>query len=219
MVYGIPNVLTRAVFDRLLLELGRYFAHQPRPARSLLFIAVTAEEKGMLGSKYYATEPLYPLERTAAVINMDTVLGMGRTRSVMVLGDSQNTVQDQLQQLAQHSGRYLEPDPRPEAGLFTRSDNFPFAKQGVPSLSFSPGTDLLSGGTAVGLAAKLSYAAKQYHQPGDRYEASMDFGNMPEDALLLAQLGGAIAATNEWPDWKVGSEFKPVRDRSRGARH
>jgi Zn-dependent M28 family amino/carboxypeptidase len=197
----------------MLLELGRYFASRPRPARSMLFIAVTAEEKGMLGSKYYATAPLFPLERTVAAINMDGVLGAGRARSVSTLGDSQNTLQDQLERLARQSGRYLEPDSSPQAGYFTRSDQFWFAKQGVPSLGFSPGSDLLAGGLPAGLTAKRDYATKQYHQPGDNYDASMDFGNMPEDALLLAKLGDVVAETPAWPDWHEHSEFKPVRDR------
>lgn len=202
----------------MLLELGRYFAHQPRPARSLLFIAVTAEEKGMLGSKYYATAPLFPLEKTAAEINMDGVLGAGRARSVSTLGDSQNTLQDELKQLASETGRYLEPDSLPEAGLFTRSDQFPFAKRGVPSLGFSPGNDLLAGGLSAGLAAKRDYLAKQYHQPADKYDPSIDFGNMSDDALLLAKLGSSVAEARDWPEWNTASEFKPVRDRTRNLR-
>ena len=129
-----------------LIELARGFAKAKRPERSVLFLAVTAEEKGLLGSEYYATHPLYPLEKTVAVINMDGMAPFGPSRDFGIYGAARFELLDQLKDVAKGWDIRYTPDPKPEAGLFFRSDHFPFAKRGVPALSYSAGQDWIDGG-------------------------------------------------------------------------
>jgi Zn-dependent M28 family amino/carboxypeptidase len=195
-----------------LLELARLFGSAPKTERSVVFLAVTAEEKGLLGSEYYATHPLYPLETTVADINMDHLGIFGRTRDFSTFGA--NTVVDEIEAAGKEQGRTLSPDPKPEAGSFYRSDHFPLSKVGVPAVSFKPGDDLLNGGKEKGVTLREDYNAKKYHQPKDEWSESLDFTGEVEDVTLLYNVGRSLANSKRWPEWKAGSEFKAVRDQS-----
>ncbi len=201
-----------------LLELARLYGAQPVPQRSVMFLALTAEEEGLLGSEYYAQHPLYPLARTAAVYNMDGGNTFGLNRDVAVAGDGKVTLQKDLGDAAAHEGRRLSPDPRPEAGSFFRSDHFSFAKVGVPAISFRPGYDLVEGGVAAGKAAYDDYIAKRYHQPSDEWSESWDLRGMVMDTNLLYTIGRELANSRNWPQWLEGSEFKAIRDATENIR-
>jgi len=201
-----------------LLELARVHASRPRPARSVVFLAVTAEEKGLLGSEYYANRPLYPPEKTVAVLNMDSMATSGPARDVGVRGSNQVFLEDDLEKLAVAAGRRLSPDPRPEAGSFFRSDHFSFAKVGVPALSIGSGDDLYGGGVKAGEAAREDYNAKRYHQPADEFGANWDLRGVAIDAGLFFTLGRELAEGTRWPEWKPGSEFKAARDKTAASR-
>jgi Zn-dependent M28 family amino/carboxypeptidase len=202
-----------------ILELGRLFAHAPAPKRTVVFMAVTAEEKGLLGSEYYASHPLYPIGKTVADINIDALSGSGAAKDVSVSGDSKGELQDMLAADAGKEGRYFTPDSEPQAGHFFRSDHFSFSKRGVPALSVESGRDLYVGGVAVGKAKADAYVAQRYHQPADEWDTSIDFRGMALDLGLVYTLGRDLADSNQWPGWKTGSEFKTLRDASAAERH
>ena len=197
-----------------LIELGRAFAHAPRTERSVQFMAVTAEEKGLLGSEYYATNPLYPLALTVGNINMDGAAVNGPARDISTSGDAGLTLQDDLIAVAKAHGRSFTPDSRPEAGGFFRSDHFSFAKQGLPALSFGSGRDLVKGGVEAGKAAQEAYTRDKYHQPADEFDPNWDLSGMAQDLTIAFDLGQQLANSREWPDWKPGSEFKAARDKT-----
>jgi Zn-dependent M28 family amino/carboxypeptidase len=201
-----------------LLELGRLFGSAPRTARSIVFMAVTAEERGLLGSEYYATDPVYPLETTVADINMDMLGVYGPTKDVSTFGKAENTLLDDLVELARAQGRSYSADPSPEAGHFFRSDHFSLSKRGVPAMSFSAGDDLVNGGASAGRARREDYNAHRYHQPGDEWTPNMDFRGEALDVTLLYGLGRKLA-TSGWPQWSAGSEFKEIREKSANQRH
>jgi Zn-dependent M28 family amino/carboxypeptidase len=219
---GSDRILNGAVDNgtgvAALLELGRLFGAAPRIARSIVFLATTAEERGLLGAEYYAANPLYPLETTVADINMDVLGTYGPTKDVSTFGDTQNGLLADLMELAQVQGRTYTPDTSPEAGHFFRSDHFALSKLGVPAMSFSPGDDLVNGGVAAGRAHREDYYAHRYHQPGDEWTPAMDFRGEALDVTLLYNLGRKLA-TSGWPQWNAGSEFKEIRDKSVGQRH
>ena len=195
-----------------LIELGRAFAHAPQPQRSVLFLAVTAEEKGLLGSEYYAASPLYPLATTVADLNMDALRIAGATRDISTSGDAGLTLQDDLIRVAKAHGKAFTPDSQPEAGSFFRSDHFSMAKQGLPALSFKSGRDLVEGGVAAGTAQDDAYVRDRYHQPADEFDPNWDFAPMAADLAILFDLGEELANSRTWPEWKPGSEFKAARD-------
>jgi Zn-dependent M28 family amino/carboxypeptidase len=201
-----------------LLELARLFAAGPRPERSIVFLFVTAEEKGLLGSAYYAEHPLYPPQTTAAVYNMDGLATSGPSNDVSLRGGEQVSLEEDLADAASARGRRLSPDKRPEAGYFYRSDHFSFAKIGVPALSINSGQDLMDGGVDAGRSAEDEYTAQRYHQPGDEWSANMDLRGLALDTELIFTLGRDLANSTRWPSWKDTSEFKAVRDESAGAR-
>jgi Zn-dependent M28 family amino/carboxypeptidase len=201
-----------------LIELGRAFAKAPRTERTTQFMAVTAEEKGLLGSEYYATNPLYPLATTVANINMDGAAVNGPAKDISVSGDAGLTLQDDLIKVGKEHGRYFTPDARPEAGGFFRSDHFSFAKQGLPAISFHGGEDLVKGGVAAGKAAGEAYVRDKYHQPADEFDPNWDLSGMVQDLSILWDLGTGLANSREWPDWKPGSEFKAARDKTASLR-
>jgi Zn-dependent M28 family amino/carboxypeptidase len=201
-----------------LIELARAFAHGPRTERTQMFMAVTAEEKGLLGSEYYATNPLYPLATTVADINMDGAAVNGPAKDISTSGDAGLTLQDDLIKVAKEHGRYFTPDARPEAGSFFRSDHFSFAKQGVPALSFRSGEDLVKGGVAAGKAAAEAYTRDKYHQPADEFDPNWDLSGMVQDVALVYDLGHQLGDSREWPEWKPGSEFKAARDKTAALR-
>ena len=197
-----------------LIEQARRFSFGPRPERSIVFLAVTAEEKGLLGSEYYATHPLYPLGKTVGVLNTDSMGVWGPEKNFSISGTAKLDLLDDLIAEGKIEGRYFTPDPHPESGGFYRSDHFSFAKQGVPAISFKPGNDLVTGGTARGEALASDYTAKRYHQPDDEFNPAWDFRGMAQDANLLHLLGERLANSREWPDWSQDSEFRATRDKS-----
>jgi len=197
-----------------LVELARGFAKGKRPERSVLFLAVTAEEKGLLGSEYYASHPLYPLAKTVAVINMDGMAPFGPSRDFGIYGSARLELLDQLKDVAKGWDIRYTPDPKPEAGLFFRSDHFPFAKRGVPAVSYSAGQDWVEGGVAAGKAASDDYTAKRYHQQGDEWQPDWKFAGAARDLEVLYTLGNQLANGRTWPNWSDDSQFRAVRDAS-----
>lgn len=212
------GALDNASGTAMLLELARAYGKAARPARTVVFLSVTAEEKGLLGSEYYASAPLYPLETTVGVINMDGVGPNGLARDFTTSGNAPLTLQDDLIALGEARGRYYSPDPRPEAGSFFRSDHFPFAKVGVPAISFGGGRDLVEGGREAGKTKAEAYTTLRYHQPADEFDSTWDPKGFVADGTLLLDLGRQLANSRVWPEWKAGSEFKAVRDASKAAR-
>jgi Zn-dependent M28 family amino/carboxypeptidase len=202
-----------------VLELARLFAAGPRPQRSIVFAFWTAEEKGLLGSEYYAANPVYPLESTVAGFNIDALSPTGRARDVLVVGSGQTDIEDRLSQMLVANNRVMTPDATPEAGYFYRSDHFPMAKRGVPMLYMDSGIDLLNGGTAAGKTADETYRRDAYHQPADEYNASSwSFAGIAEDVTVLHALGMQLANSRDWPNYRQSSEFRPVRDKSAATR-
>ncbi|RDZ25934.1 M28 family metallopeptidase [Lysobacter silvisoli] len=201
-----------------LIEMGRAFAQGPKPQRSVVFLAVTAEEKGLLGSEYYSSKPLYPLGKTVAVINTDALDPEGPARDFSTAGSAKQDLLDELIALAKRWDMSYVTDPKPEAGHFFRSDHFPFAKRGVPAVSFGSGDDRIDGGRAAGEAAQRAYTADRYHQPADQWEASWSFTGMARDLELLYSLGNGLANSKRWPNWSQDSEFRAARDASAAER-
>lgn len=201
-----------------MLELARVYAKQPAPQRSVVFLAVTAEEKGLLGSEYYASNPLYPLESTVAVINMDALSPHGPARDFTISGSAKLELLDQLTAKAKRWNMTYSPDPKPEAGYFFRSDHFPFAKRGVPAISFGSGKNWVEGGTQAGMADEVAYTEKHYHQPSDEFNPAWTFTGMARDLELLYALGSDLANSSAWPNWAPESEFRAARDKSAAER-
>jgi len=201
-----------------LLELARAFARQEtRPRRSLLFLATTAEESGLLGSRYYGENPLYPLAQTLAAINMDAMNVLGPTRDITVVGLGNSTLDEILQEAAQIQGRTVRPDPEPEKGFFYRSDHFSLAKQGIPSLYTDPGVDYIDKPEDWGLKLREEYTNNRYHKPADEYDPSWDLSGMVEDLRLLFRVGYQIANQDTYPEWKFGTEFRALREQQLNA--
>jgi len=203
-----------------LIELGRAFAKAPtKPERSVVFLAVTAEEKGLLGSEYYASKPLYPLGKTVAVLNMDALDPHGPARNFTTSGSAKQELLDELIDTAKKVANldYVT-DPKPEAGHFFRSDHFPFAKRGVPAISFGSGNDLVDGGLEAGKKMEDAYVADRYHQPADQWEADWTFLGMARDLGLLYTVGRDLADSDSWPNWDAASEFRAARDQTAGDR-
>ncbi|MBI3523424.1 MAG: M28 family peptidase [Betaproteobacteria bacterium] len=196
-----------------LLSFAKAYAHleQP-PRRSILFIATTAEEQGLLGAKYYAAHPLVPLTRTLADINVDGINAWGTTRDVTIVGSGTSTLDGQLARIAATQGRTVKPDARPELGGFYRADQFEFAKQGVPVIYAKSGEDFI--GKPAGYAGKVveNYIAHDYHKPSDDVRSDWDFSGAVEDTRLLFLLGYTVAQGEGFPRWDAGAEFKARRD-------
>jgi len=200
-----------------MIEIAREFARRPAaPKRSLLFLAVTAEEQGLLGSDYYAKHPIYPLQKTLAVINMDALNIYGRTKDLTVVGLGASDLDDYARDAAAAQGRVLVPDPFPEAGGYFRSDHFPFAKQGVPALNAGGGSDFIGRPAGWGKQVTDAYLAKHYHKPSDEIRPDWDLSGGLEDMQIYFAVGARAADTAVWPAWKPGSEFKARRDKMLG---
>ncbi|MFW3173670.1 M28 family peptidase [Xanthomonas phaseoli] len=212
------GALDNASGTAALLELARGFAKGPTPERSVVFLAVTAEEKGLLGSEFYASKPLYPLDTTVAVINMDGMNPFVPTRDFGIYGTAKLELLDQLKSVAAQSKLRYTPDPKPQAGYFFRSDHFSFAKRGVPALSYAAGQDWEVGGVAAGKAAADDYTAKRYHQQGDEWKPDWTFAGAARDLGVLYALGQQLADSRQWPNWSQDSEFRATRDASAAAR-
>ncbi|WP_372172161.1 M28 family metallopeptidase [Xanthomonas axonopodis] len=212
------GALDNASGTAALLELARGFAQGPTPERSVVFLAVTAEEKGLLGSEFYASKPLYPLDTTVAVINMDGMNPFVPSRDFGIYGTAKLELLDQLKSVAAQSKLRYTPDPKPQAGYFFRSDHFSFAKRGVPALSYAAGQDWEVGGVAAGKAAADDYTAKRYHQQGDEWKPDWTFAGAARDLGVLYALGQQLADSRQWPNWSQDSEFRATRDASAAAR-
>ena len=205
-----------------VLEIARAFAAGPRPARTTLFAAWTAEERGLLGSEYYGVHPLTPLDQMAANFTMDVLQTAGPSKDVVLVGYGQSQLDDRLIAAAKAQDRTVTPDAHPERGLFFRADHFSLAKQGVPvmlMMGLGGGPDLVAGGREAGDKWVSDYTAHCYHQPCDAWSPDWDLRGAAQDVQLLYVMGKAIAGDpKDWPDWKGGSEFKAIRERTAGAR-
>jgi Zn-dependent M28 family amino/carboxypeptidase len=198
-----------------LLEIAEGFTKLATPPkRSILFLAVTAEEKGLLGSKYYATNPLYPLNKTLANINIDGVNQWGRTKDVTMVGDDNSTLVDLLREAAAAQNRTVTPDPEPEKGFYYRSDHFEFAKQGVPAVYPDSGTDYVGKDQNYSKQKREEYTSKDYHKVSDEIKPEWDLIGAVDDAQLLTMIGYRVAQGEKYPEWKPGTEFKAKRDES-----
>lgn len=197
-----------------LLEIARAFAgNNKKPKRSVLFLAVTAEEQGLLGSAYYAEHPIFPPSKTVADINMDAFMSIGEMKDLTIVGYGQSDLDDMATKLAENQGRYIIPDPEPGAGHFFRSDHFNFAKVGIPALYASGSYEHMTKGVEYAKEKSEAYVSHDYHQPSDEYSDDWDMGGMIQDATLLYKLGYELSQdTTLWPKWKEGSEFKAIRE-------
>ena len=202
-----------------LIELARAFVGSPRPQRSVLFLNVTAEERGLLGSEYYASNPVYPLSTTVGVINIDALHPTGPARNFSISGSAKLDLLDDLIATAKTFGLSYSADPHPEAGHFFRSDHFPMAKRGVPAISYESGNDWEAGGVAAGEASSTAYTRDNYHQPSDEWHADWAFTGMVRDLQVLYTLGNNLANSRQWPNWPADSEFRATRDASAAQRH
>jgi Zn-dependent M28 family amino/carboxypeptidase len=178
----------------------------------MLFLSVTAEEKGLLGAKHYAAHPLYPLKRTLADFNIDSANPWGRTRDVNIIGFGQSTLEDVLRDAAKAKGRTLTPDAEPEKGRYYRSDHFEFAKVGVPGLYLQPGVQFIGKPEGFGRQKIDADTANDYHKVTDEIKADWDLSGMADDARLLFEVGLKVANGEDYPKWKAGSEFKARRE-------
>jgi Zn-dependent M28 family amino/carboxypeptidase len=203
-----------------LLELARAFKSLPeKPERTVIFLAVTAEEQGLLGSAWYGQHPIYPLATTVANLNIDVINTYGRTKDITYSGTGESELEDYLKEEVEKKGRYIAAEEHPEAGHYFRSDHFNFARVGVPSLTPDAGVDDLEKGKAYGKQMQDEYVNQHYHQPSDEYDAkrwNLDGGL--EDIQTLYLIGKRLANSHAWPAWKPGSEFKAIRDQTSAER-
>jgi Zn-dependent M28 family amino/carboxypeptidase len=207
------GALDNATGVATVLEIAKALQNvQPQPKRSILFLMVTAEEKGLLGSEYYSLNPLYPLAKTAAAINIDGINQWGKTKDISVIGLGASDLDDYLRQAAQEQGRTITPDPEPEKGFYYRSDHFNFAKQGVPALDPDSGVEYIGKSSEWGRSKRDEYTEKDYHAPSDEVKPDWDLGGAAEDAQLLMAVGYRVANADRLPEWKPGNEFKAKRD-------
>ena len=195
-----------------LLEIAGAFA-KSKPERSVLFLATTLEESGLLGSLYYTQHPVFPLDKTVADINMDAMDVIGPTKNLQIIGSGQSQLEDMLKAALKKQGRYTSPDATPENGFYYRADHFSFAKAGVPALMTQTGNDKVKGGTAAGTAALADYTAHRYHTPQDNFDPNWDFSGVAEDAQALYEVGAQLANSQQWPQWNTDSEFRAKRQK------
>ena len=197
-----------------LLTLAKaYAAMKTPPKRSILFLSVTAEEQGLLGSQYYAEHPIYPLNKTLAVINMDVLNTAGPTKDLTVIGLGASDLDDYATAAATEQGRKLRPDAEPEKGFYYRSDHFNFAKQGVPAFDPEAGIDFVGKPEGFGMQKRNQYTETRYHKPQDEIQPDWDMSGAVEDLKLFLTMGYRIADAQKFPEWKPGNEFRAIRDR------
>jgi len=185
--------------------------------RTLVFLSVTCEECGLLGSRYYAQHPIYPIAQTVGGVNMDGLNTVGRAKDFVVTGAGKSELEDRMKLLVEAQGRVVKPEPNPERGSYFRSDHFSFAKLGVPMFYGESGEDLRVGGEAAGHAATLDYIEHRYHKPQDEYNPAWDWSGAVEDVQLYYALGRSLADGADWPNWYKTAEFRSIRDQSRAA--
>jgi Zn-dependent M28 family amino/carboxypeptidase len=201
-----------------LIALAEAYGKAGAADRSVVFLSVTAEESGLLGSAYYGANPLYPLAQTVGGINMDGLSLAGKTHDVTIIGAGKSELEPMLTRFAKAQGRTVTPEATPEKGSFFRSDHFSLAKYGVPMIYFDGGEDLVNGGVAAGRAASEDYVTNRYHKPQDEYRADWDWSGAVDDLVLNYQIGRELADGSGWPNWYPSAEFKAIRDRSRGGK-
>jgi len=196
-----------------LLDIAQAFTKLPTPPRrSILFLSVTAEEKGLVGSKFYAEHPLYPLKNTVANINMDGINQWGKTSDFTVIGLGNSTLDDVLTRILTADGRTVRSDPEPEKGFYYRSDHFEFAKQGVPALDTDAGTEFVGKPAGYGMKKRDEYTARDYHKPSDEVKKDWDLSGGVQDVRTLFRVGYVVANETQMPQWNAGTEFKAKRD-------
>lgn len=198
-----------------LVALAEGFSKAGAPDRSVVFLAVTAEESGLLGSKFYAENPVFPLNQTVGGVNMDAFSMAGPAKNLTVIGKGKSQLDDYLNAAAKEEGRTPEMEPTPEKGFYYRSDHFSFAKLGVPMVYFEGGDDLVKGGKEAAKAAAEDYEKNRYHAPGDEYDETWDWSGVMADLRLYYRVGRMLAMTEAWPNWNDGDEFRAIRDKSR----
>ncbi len=186
--------------------------------RSQMFLAVTAEESGLLGSAYYGENPVFPFAKTVGGVNMDALSVSGLARNVVVIGKGKSQLDAYLDRALAAQGRVATLEPTPEKGYYYRSDHFSFAKHGLPMLYFEGGEDLVNGGTAAGMAAAEDYTKNRYHGPKDEYDSNWDWTGVAADLKLYYDVGRALADTSDWPNWVEGDEFRAIRDKDRAGK-
>lgn len=207
------GALDNASGTAALLAMAKAFKSDPQPDRTLVFLAVTAEEQGLWGSAYYAANPIFAVDKTVANINMDGINPYGRMKDVSLIGMGQSEMEDILNEELEKLGRYAAPEPSPSAGYYFRSDHFNFAKIGIPALYFGTGIDHIEKGKEYGKGLQDEYTAKYYHKPSDEYDSiRWNLDGAVDDVQLLYQVGRNLANSTYWPQWKSSSEFKSTRD-------
>ena len=198
-----------------LIALAQAHVRAGPAERTLVFLAVTAEESGLLGSAYYAENPIFPLARTAGGINMDSLSLNGAARDMVSIGAGKSELDAYLARAAAAGRLALRPEPAPQAGYYYRSDHFSLARHGVPMLYPKLGEDLVSGGPAAGRAAAQDYRTNRYHQPSDEYDPAWDWAGALQELQIFYRIGRELAQSEDWPNWNRGDEFRAIRDRSR----
>ncbi len=224
---GTPDANGDAIFNGAvdnasgiagIIELARAYAAGPRPERSIVFIGFTAEESGLLGSEYYAANPLYPLATTMGGVNIDSANVYGRTEAFNVVGFGQSNLDERITTLVEAQDREVRPDSNPASGVYFRSDHFPLAKRGVPMAYGASTGDFVDEPIAERQAARQAYGANRYHQADDEWSADWDYSGQIQDLQVYWGLGNALVNSRDWPAWKDGSEFGPARAASAGER-
>ena len=221
---GIPDAKGDSIYNgaldngsgtAALLEMARAFKNLPeKPERTILFLAVTAEEQGLRGSAYYGQHPIYPLKKTVANLNMDVINPNEKANDIVITGVGQNDLENYVAEVAKEQGRYIAPESHPEAGHYFRSDHFSLAKVGVPALDAKGGIDIVGKGKEFGKKLEDDYTANHYHQPSDEFNPNWTFDGGIQDMEMLFQIGKKLASESTWPKWKDGSEFKAIREKS-----
>jgi Zn-dependent M28 family amino/carboxypeptidase len=198
-----------------ILEMAEAFAKAPKPPqRSIMVAAVTLEEQGLLGSEYFARNPVIPLNRIVAGLNFDGMGPSGPSRDMTIVGSGASQLENILGRVLKRQGRYITPDPEPEKGFFYRSDHISLAKVGVPMLYAGAGTDLVDGGRQAGRALRQDYAKNRYHQPSDEFDPSWDLRGPVQTMQTMHAVTSRIANSRTWPKWYRGNEFRSIREHS-----
>ncbi len=198
-----------------LIALAEMSGKAGAAARSQVFLAVTAEESGLLGSKYYAEHPVFPLGRTVGGVNMDGLNIVGATKDVVVVGPGLSELDDYVARYTKAGNRVIALDPDPEKGYYYRSDHFSFAREGVPMMYASGGEDLVVGGPAAGKKAADDYVVNRYHKPQDEYDPKWNWDGAVQDLTMYYGIGRELAEGKAWPNWAPTAEFRAARDKSR----
>lgn len=210
------GAIDNATGTAALVALAEGFTKAGAPDRSVVFLAVTAEESGLLGSKYYAENPIFPLGQTVGGVNMDAFSMAGPAKNLTVIGKGKSQLDAYLDAAAKAEGRSAETEPTPEKGFYYRSDHFSFAKLGVPMIYFEGGDDLVTGGKEAAKKIAEDYEKNAYHSPKDEFKDDWDWSGVMADLKLYYRVGRMLAMTDAWPNWNEGDEFRAIRDKSRG---